>query len=98
MAKKLILIVLAGIVLLAVADNTFAFGGGHRGGGHYGGGHYGGGHYGGGHYGGGHYGGGYYGGRYYNHPRVIIVPPRRGPIIIFPSCGIILGPTIVIGF
>jgi len=81
MAKKLMLIMLAGIMLLAVADNTF---GGPRDGGHRDGGRWDGGHRGGG--GGWHHGSG-----------LIIIPPRIRPVIIFPPRGLIISPTIVFG-
>jgi hypothetical protein len=82
MAKKLMLIVLAGVALLAITDNAFGRpgGGGRRDGGS--------------RWDGGHRGGG---GGWHHGSGVIIIPPRIRPVIVFPPRRIIISPTIVFG-
>ena len=82
MAKKLILIVMAGIALLVFTDNTF---GGPRDGGH---------SRDGGRWDGGHR---WSGGGWHHGPGVIIIPPRIRPVFCFPPRGLIISPTIVFG-
>ena len=82
MAKKIILIVLAGITLLAVTDNTFGGPRNDR-------------HRDGGRWDGVHRGGGFY--HHDGHFGVIIIPPRIRPVVICPPRRLIIGPTIVLG-
>jgi len=83
MAKKLMLTALVGVLLLVFAGNAFAYGGRHYGGGRYGGGRF--------------YRSDYYRQDYHNR-RVIIAPPQRRAVAVFPSRGLIISPTIIISF
>ncbi|MGD0785427.1 MAG: hypothetical protein ABR969_06415 [Sedimentisphaerales bacterium] len=80
MTKKLILTVLAGITLLAVADNTLAWGGPHGGGPGWG-------------HGGYHHGGGFHWGIDIG---VLIAPPLVEPVYVYPPREVIVTQPVVV--
>ena len=80
MTKKLILTVLAGITLLAVADNTLAWGGPHGGGPGWG-------------HGGYHHGGGFHWGIDIG---VLIAPPLVSPVYVYPPQEVIVSQPVVV--